>query len=176
MKSRTKHAIIWSLQNGYNISVGDNSESYHDLEYSENYSAILEAITATEAPIFDINTPDKKAVAWVRTMYGDWEVDPDEDIIDCTAGPLFKRIDEHYETQVDTVYPEHQLVTKPELKLALFKEVAEELVERLKMVVVDMPSKGDKEEDCQRLCLLNKIYEVEYCINGTEPQDMVDEE
>ena len=39
-----------------------------------------------------------------------------------------------------------------------------------------MPSKGDKEEYCQRLCLLNRLSDFEYAINGITSNDLVEED
>ncbi len=35
-----------------------------------------------------------------------------------------------------------------------------------------MPSKGDVEEDCQRLCVLNSLSTLEHTINGIESADL----
>lgn len=39
-----------------------------------------------------------------------------------------------------------------------------------------MPSKGDKEEDCQRLTLLNRLGDLENAINGIEEADLKEDE
>ena len=49
-------------------------------------------------------------------------------------------------------------------------EVIRAIIERV------MPSKGDKEEDCQRLTLLNRLREFEFAINGIEPEDLIDDD
>ena len=39
-----------------------------------------------------------------------------------------------------------------------------------------MPSKGLKEGDCQRLCLLNRLSDLEHAINGITSSDLVEED
>lgn len=62
------------------------------------------------------------------------------------------------------------------LNHAEFVEQAEALTDQLRVLIEQMPSKGLKEEDCQRLCLLNRLNDFEYTVNGTEPEDFVDDE
>jgi hypothetical protein len=43
------------------------------------------------------------------------------------------------------------------------------------LITENMPSKGDKEEDCQRLCLLNRLSDFEHTVNGTTMKDLIEE-
>jgi phosphopantetheine adenylyltransferase len=61
------------------------------------------------------------------------------------------------------------------LNHAEFVEKAEALTDHLRLLIEQMPSKGDVEADCQRLCLLNRVSEVEQYINGTKPEDLIED-
>jgi len=59
------------------------------------------------------------------------------------------------------------------LYLLGFKSVAQAKIDDLKDWVSNLASHGDKEEDCQRLVILNAISQVEMAINGTEYEDLI---
>jgi hypothetical protein len=59
---------------------------------------------------------------------------------------------------------------------AEFVEKAESLTDHLRLLFEQMPSKGDVEEDCQRLCLINRLSDLEHYITGTEPEDLVEDD
>jgi hypothetical protein len=61
---------------------------------------------------------------------------------------------------------------KATMRLFDFQSEAEEHIYRLRKLFEKLPSKGQKEEDCQRLCLLNALSDVEHCVNGTTQDDM----
>ena len=58
------------------------------------------------------------------------------------------------------------------MRLFDFQSEAEEHMFRLRKLFEKLPQKGLKEEDCQRLCLLNALSNVERCVNGTTKDDM----
>lgn len=43
---------------------------------------------------------------------------------------------------------------------------------RIQDLIEDMPYKGDKQEDSQKVCLMSAIMNLEQTINGTEKQDL----
>lgn len=57
---------------------------------------------------------------------------------------------------------------------AEFVEQAESLTDQLRVLIEQMPSKGLVEEDCQKLCLINRLNDLEYTINGTTDEDFDD--
>ena len=58
------------------------------------------------------------------------------------------------------------------MRLFDFQSEAEEHLYRLRKLFEKLPQKRLKEEDCQRLCLLNALSNVERCVNGTTKDDM----
>jgi len=58
------------------------------------------------------------------------------------------------------------------MRLFDFQSEAEEHIYRLRKLFEKLPKKGLKEEDCQRVCLLNSLSSVERCVNGTVSDDM----
>lgn len=56
-------------------------------------------------------------------------------------------------------------------KAQKFQIQAEKLTSKLRNIISKMPEKGLKEEDCQRLYLLNRLSEFEYAINGVSEND-----
>ena len=58
------------------------------------------------------------------------------------------------------------------MRLFDFQSEAEDHVYRLRKLFEKLPQKGLKEEDCQRVCLLNALSSLERCINGTKQSDM----
>lgn len=52
-----------------------------------------------------------------------------------------------------------------------FVEQAEALIEQFEVLIEQMPEKGLIEEDCQRLCLQNRLNELSYTVNGTTAED-----
>jgi len=53
-----------------------------------------------------------------------------------------------------------------------WRTAAKAWVEDLRKLLNTMPSKGDREEDCQRLCLHNALNNFDRHVNGTEQEDM----
>ena len=41
-------------------------------------------------------------------------------------------------------------------------------------VEIHIPSKGDKESDCQRLCILNRLSDAEHCVNSLTDEDFIE--
>jgi hypothetical protein len=54
-----------------------------------------------------------------------------------------------------------------------FRGCAESPLEVLRLLIEDMPSKGDREEDCQRLVLLNRLNDLERAIESVCQNDLV---
>ena len=55
-----------------------------------------------------------------------------------------------------------------------YRARAEKLIEKLTdLTENNIPSHGDKEEDCQRICILNAISGVEHSVNGLRESDMI---
>lgn len=53
----------------------------------------------------------------------------------------------------------------------VFVEQAEAIIDQFQALIDQMPEKGIVEEDCQRLCLQNRLNDLQYTVNGTEPED-----
>ena len=53
---------------------------------------------------------------------------------------------------------------------------AQPLLDDLEELVREVPSKGDKSEDCQRLTILQAISEVYYALNGLKEEDFDEDE
>jgi hypothetical protein len=54
-----------------------------------------------------------------------------------------------------------------------FKRLGKNLIEVMESLIKEMPDKGDKEEDSQKICLLNKLHDFEMTVNGTQPDDFI---
>ena len=50
------------------------------------------------------------------------------------------------------------------------------LIKGLEETLELMPKKGDKQEDCQRTCILDKIIRLEHTVNGIELEDFTPNE
>ena len=60
------------------------------------------------------------------------------------------------------------------MRLFDFQSESEEHIGRLRKLFEKLPQKGLKEEDCQRVCLLNALSNLEHYVNGTTQSDMKD--
>lgn len=60
---------------------------------------------------------------------------------------------------------------KSQAKLDKFKSMAAHHINELHDLINAMPSKGDVEADCQRLCLLNRLSAFEHHVNGVIVED-----
>jgi|SanBayMetagenome_1026888.scaffolds.fasta_scaffold00620_8 hypothetical protein len=52
-----------------------------------------------------------------------------------------------------------------------YKNQMEKLLDEMKSLTDQLPYKGDKCKDSQKMCLLQAIFEVSVCLNGLEPSD-----
>lgn len=59
-------------------------------------------------------------------------------------------------------------------KLEEFKSKLYELIGAAESHIKRMPDKGLKEEDSQKLCLLNALADFERCVNGIYNEDLED--
>ena len=55
-----------------------------------------------------------------------------------------------------------------------FHRVMEHLIDRMRTQINRVPQKGDKEEECQHLTLLNALNGVDMAVNGTRIEDFID--
>lgn len=53
-----------------------------------------------------------------------------------------------------------------------FKTDCDLLLDQLEDIILQMPSKGDTAEFCQRTDLLNKLLQLRYSVNGTIQEDL----
>jgi hypothetical protein len=60
------------------------------------------------------------------------------------------------------------------MKLNEFKNKAENLMKQFQELINEMPQKGLKTTDCQRMKLQQSLNELSYSVNGTEEDDMID--
>lgn len=58
------------------------------------------------------------------------------------------------------------------MKIKTFKNRAQLALERLEKLIQQMPHHGDSSEESQKICLQQKLNELESCINGTEQRDL----
>ena len=63
----------------------------------------------------------------------------------------------------------------PTEKLSIIKSQANFLMEELEELIRELPSKGDVESECQRLCLLNRLSDLEKTFNGLEESDLIED-
>lgn len=61
-------------------------------------------------------------------------------------------------------------------KMEEYKNQMENLLDEMKSLTDQLPHKGDKCEDSQKMCLLQAIFEVSVCLNGLEPSDLESKE
>jgi hypothetical protein len=57
------------------------------------------------------------------------------------------------------------------MSVKIFKLTAEKLIFQLEGLINEMPDKGLKEEESQKICLLNALRNFYYTVNGTEAED-----
>jgi predicted Zn-ribbon and HTH transcriptional regulator len=60
------------------------------------------------------------------------------------------------------------------MDIATWKICTESHIEQLQTLIERLPQKGDKQEDCQRVCLQQRLNELESAINGTEAEDLTE--
>jgi len=53
-----------------------------------------------------------------------------------------------------------------------FKEKAEISIDEFQQLLDELPQKGDKSEDCQKVCLQQHLSELDAAVNGMEASDM----
>jgi len=58
------------------------------------------------------------------------------------------------------------------MELQEFKEKAEQLTDEFQQLIDELPQKGDKIEDCQKVCLQQHLNELASAVTGTEDSDM----
>jgi len=59
------------------------------------------------------------------------------------------------------------------MKVQLLQEILEAKAEENRSIIEsNMPSRGLKECNCQQLCLLNRLNDFTYAVNGIEQSDM----
>ena len=58
------------------------------------------------------------------------------------------------------------------MRLIDFKSEAEEHIHSLRKLFEKLPEAGLKEEDSQRVCLLNSLADLQSCVNGTAEADL----
>lgn len=86
-----------------------------------------------------------------------------------------------YGARVETVDFDLFVVFEPEkpvepkrIELDELRTRLEDKAEEIREIIESyMPSKGDVEEDCQRLCLIHRLNALEYTINGIEEDDLI---
>lgn len=61
------------------------------------------------------------------------------------------------------------------MELKLLKEKLHSHVEQIDDLLEEMPDKGNKCSDSQRVCLQNAINSFEHNINGITEEDLIDE-
>lgn len=73
--------------------------------------------------------------------------------------PLRYMLDNHYQVNINE-----------------YKELVESLLEQiLELTETYLPYKGDTCEFSQKVCIVNAIAEVNYCINSLEDKDFIDD-
>jgi len=60
-------------------------------------------------------------------------------------------------------------MTRNELAEMLHDKIGEMIY----LVEQNMSDNGLCEEDCQRLCLINRLYALKHAVNGIEPEDLI---
>ena len=63
-----------------------------------------------------------------------------------------------------------------ELNIDEFRDAANKHIDGLWDIFSAMPSKGDKEADCQRLCLINAVCNLQQAVDGTISNDLIEDE
>ena len=58
------------------------------------------------------------------------------------------------------------------MELREFKENAEVLINDFQQLIEQLPQKGNKSTECQRVCLQQHLSELEAAVTGTEASDM----
>jgi hypothetical protein len=54
-----------------------------------------------------------------------------------------------------------------------FKRVASQAIAMMSDLIGKMPDTGLKQEDSQKICLQQKLHELEMNVNGTTPDDFI---
>lgn len=56
-------------------------------------------------------------------------------------------------------------------------QILDDKTEEIRDIIeANMPSNGDIEEDCQRLCLLNRLSDFEQYVSGIVDDDLIEKE
>jgi hypothetical protein len=88
------------------------------------------------------------------------------------AFELFFLDDENQLVRVVVDEDRFEVLSKQE-ELDTFKKALLSKLELMEdYITTTLPSKGDVESECQRLCILNALGNLEACINGTEVDDL----
>ena len=66
--------------------------------------------------------------------------------------------------------------TNYEKKSTDFKLKAEKLISRFEKLIEEMPDKGLKSTDSQKVCLQQAVNDLSYTINGVEASDFKEED
>lgn len=61
-------------------------------------------------------------------------------------------------------------------KVTNFQIEAAKLIAKLEKLIDKMPQKGDKPQDCQKMCLLSELGSFKRAVNGVEEIDFYHEE
>lgn len=62
------------------------------------------------------------------------------------------------------------------MTLSEFKEKTENLLGELEELIQQLPQKGNTCSECQRTCLQQAVNEVYYAVNGTEEEDLIEDD
>ena len=54
--------------------------------------------------------------------------------------------------------------------------VDDNLIAKLEKLIDKMPQKGNKPEDCQKICVLHSLIDFKNCVNGVTERDFYHEE
>jgi len=57
-------------------------------------------------------------------------------------------------------------------KLEQFQKKAYRYIDELNTLFIAIPSKGDTEAECQRVCLINRLNDLQFAIAGTDDTDL----
>ncbi len=53
-----------------------------------------------------------------------------------------------------------------------FKNKLDNLISEAENVIEEMPQKGDKSTDCQKINLIQALNQFQHCVNGTTQEDL----
>jgi len=58
------------------------------------------------------------------------------------------------------------------MELTEFTEKTESIINRFQQLIDELPQKGDTSEDSQKVCLQQRLNELQYAVNGTRESDL----